>query len=140
MKQHQPRARFARRRGARQGAAVVEFAVCLPVLLLIVFGSIEAASLLFLRQTLVQSAYEGAKVAIRNNGNASDATEAIMNVAAGRRIDQLAIDFNPSDFASQPQGTQVVVTVTAPGGSNSFIPLGILGNQQVSASAVMVKE
>ena len=53
-----------RARDARKGAAVVEFAVCLPVVVLIVLGSIEAASLLFLKQTLVQASYEGVKVAI----------------------------------------------------------------------------
>ena len=47
-------------RTKREGAAVVEFAVCLPLIVLIVLGTIEAGSLLFLKQTLVQAAYEGA--------------------------------------------------------------------------------
>lgn len=43
---------FNRRKTARRrGAAVVEFAVCLPVIILVVLGSIEAASMLFLRIT-----------------------------------------------------------------------------------------
>lgn len=49
------------RKRKRRGAAVVEFAVCLPVIIIIVFGAIEAASLLFLKQALIQSAYERRK-------------------------------------------------------------------------------
>ena len=61
----------------REGAAVVEFAVCLPLVILIVLGTIEAGSLLFLKQTLVQAAYEGAKVAIATGD--TDQVEAVVD-------------------------------------------------------------
>lgn len=124
----------------RTGAAVVEFAVCLPVILLIVLGSIEAASMLFLRQALVQSAYEGAKVAARNDGNITDATTAVENVAAGRRLKSMAVTFAPADIEAVPQGEIIRVTVSAPGDANSFIPFGPFKNRTVAAQAVMVKE
>ena len=124
----------------RTGAAVVEFAVCLPVIIFIVLGSIEAASMLFLRQALIQSAYEGAKVAVRNNGDNATATTAIENVAAGRRLNDVTITFSPADVASVPQGDFVRVTISAPGDSNSFIPFGPFKGRTVSARAVMVKE
>ena len=130
-----------RKRGRnRKGAAVVEFAVCLPVILLIVLGSIEAASMMFLRQALVQSAYEGAKVAIRNNGNNADANAAVQAVAAGRRIQQMTVTFDPADVSTVAQGETVTVTITAPGDTNSFIPFGPFKNKLVAAQAVMVKE
>ena len=52
----------ARTKG-RFGNATVELAVCLPVLVLIIFGSLQASSMYFLRQAMVQSAYEGVKEA-----------------------------------------------------------------------------
>ena len=132
---------FKRRKPTgRRGAAVVEFAVCLPVIILIVLGSIEAASMLFLRQALIQSAYEGAKVAIRADGNNSDATTAIENVAAGRRLNGVQIDFSPKNVSKAKQGEFISITISAPGDSNSFIPFGPFKNQIVSARAVMVKE
>jgi hypothetical protein len=105
-----------------------------------VLGSIEAASMMFLRQALVQSAYEGAKVAIRNNGNNADANAAIQAVAAGRRINQLTVTFEPADVSTVAQGDTVRVTITAPGDTNSFIPFGPFKNKLVAAQAVMVKE
>jgi Flp pilus assembly protein TadG len=128
------------KRVSRRGAAVVEFAVCLPVILLIVLGSIEAASMLFLRQALIQSAYEGAKVAIRDNGNNADATTAIENVAAGRRLNDVEVEFSPKNVSKAKQGEFISVTISAPGDSNSFIPFGPFKNRIVSARAVMVKE
>ncbi len=40
----------------RRGAAIVELAVCLPVIALIVFASLEGANMLFVRQATVQAA------------------------------------------------------------------------------------
>jgi len=41
----------------KRGAAVVEFAILLPVFVLILFGSIEACSMIFLQQSLEMAAY-----------------------------------------------------------------------------------
>lgn len=118
----------------------MEFAVCLPVIILIVLGSIEAASMLFLRQALVQSAYEGAKVAARTRGDNPSALNAIESVASGRRIKNTNVIFSPSNVESAEPGDIIRVTVSAPGDANSFIPFGPFKNRTVAAQAVMVKE
>jgi Flp pilus assembly protein TadG len=123
----------------RKGAAVVEFAVCLPVILLIVLGSIQAASLMFLRQALIQSAYEGAKIAVRFDGTNPAAINAMQNVANGRRIKSPSFSLS-DDVTTVDRGTPIVVTVTAPGDLNSFIPFGPFAGQTIQAQAVMVKE
>lgn len=129
----------SRRRHSRNGAAVVEFAVCLPVIMLIVLGSIEAASMLFLKQTLVQASYEGAKIAISDRSQ-TDVEEAIQAVGAGRNIQDLLIEFTPSVLADATPGDVVTIRVSAPGDSNSFIPFGPFKNKTVVASASMIKE
>ena len=126
--------------GKRKGAAVVEFAVCLPVIFLIGLGSIQAASLLVLRQAMVQSAYEAAKVAVQSNATAADATAAANRVAAGRRLTSVQIEFSPSNIAGLAKGTPIRVTVSAPGNGNSLIPFGVFNNRTVAASATMMKE
>jgi Flp pilus assembly protein TadG len=124
----------------RQGAAVVELAVCLPVLLLIGLGSIQAASMLFLRQALVQSAYESAKVAVRTHATNAEATAAAQRVAAGRRISNMQISFSPADISSVPKGQLIRVSVSAPGNDNSLIPFDLFRDRIVSGGAAMVKE
>jgi Flp pilus assembly protein TadG len=125
---------------SRRGAAMVEFAVCLPVILLIVFGAIEAASMMFLKQALVQASYESVKIAARNEGTASQAIQAANDVAAGRRVANLNVRFEPSDIENVPRGRLIRVTVTAPANANSLISFGTFRGRTIAADATMVKE
>ena len=61
---HRVPARRDRRSQRARGAAVVEFAVVLPLLLTILFGIIEYGWVFMVRQTLQTSAREGARIAI----------------------------------------------------------------------------
>ena len=56
-------------RATRRGVAAVELAVCLPVIILLVFGAIEASSFIFLKQSLNVAAYEGIRESIRISSN-----------------------------------------------------------------------
>lgn len=57
----------------RRGLAAIEFAICLPVLALLVFGSLEATAFIFLKQSLHVAAYEGVR-----NGSRADATQQLL--------------------------------------------------------------
>jgi Flp pilus assembly protein TadG len=65
---HRVSARRSRRAGSRgeraRGAAVVEFAVVLPLLLTILFGIMEYGWVFMVRQTLQTAAREGTRIAI----------------------------------------------------------------------------
>ena len=129
-----------RKRKLRRGAAVVEFAVCLPVIMLVVLGSIEAASMLFLRQAMIQTAYEGAKVAILRDSQNSNAIAAADAVVQGRGLNGVSLTFDPADISTAAPGDTIRIVAFAPGDSNSLLPFGPFKNQTVSAAAVMVKE
>ena len=128
------------RRNKRRGAAVVEFAVCLPLIVLIVFGGIEAANMLFLRQTLVQAAYEGVKTGVKVDGTAQQATDSAQAVCDGRNLRNVRINISPSDLSTAARGQIVEITVSAPGDDNSLFPFGPFAGKDVTATAVMVKE
>jgi len=127
-------------RRKRHGAAVVEFAVCLPLIVLIVFGGIEAANMLFLRQTLVQAAYEGVKTGVKVSGSSASATASAQAVCDGRNLNNVTITLTPSDVTSIQRGELFEVMVSAPGDDNSLFPFGPFAGKNVTASAVMVKE
>lgn len=126
--------------GNRRGAAVVEFAVCLPVIVLIMLGSIEAANMLFLRQALVQASYEGAKAAIKNDSDNATVTLIANQVADGRRLAGFSVETIPADVSSVAQGELVRVRTSAPVKSNSFISGTVFRQLNLDAEAVMVKE
>ena len=52
-------------RKKRTGAAVIEMAICLPVSVFMVFGTIELTGAIFLKQTLTSAAHEGALAGMR---------------------------------------------------------------------------
>lgn len=124
----------------RKGAAVVEFAVCLPLIVLIMLGSIEAANMLFLRQALVQASYEGAKAAVKPESDNATVTLIANQVAEGRRLSGFTIETTPADVSSVPQGDLIRVRASAPVNSNSFISGTVFRVVNLDAEAVMVKE
>ncbi|MCA9165038.1 MAG: pilus assembly protein, partial [Planctomycetales bacterium] len=52
------------------GVATLEMAVCLPMLVIITFCSIEAANFIYLKQSLTEAAYEAVRVATATGQNA----------------------------------------------------------------------
>ena len=124
----------------RRGVAVVELAVCMPVLVLITMIAIQASDLLFLKQTLHISAYESMRVAIRNDATTSDAKAAGDNILNLRNVNAGRIIFTPLDVSSAARGETISVTVTAPSDANSVLPYWLYQGKLVRATASMVKE
>lgn len=130
------RKRFGRR---RKGAALIEFSICLPFLVLIVLSSMECTNYIFMRQALVQSAYEGVRVAINPQSNQSAAITRINEVLDGRNISNASIDFN-RNLNSARRGDTIEVTVSAPSNGNLLFGLPGFSNRNVSVNATMVRE
>lgn len=131
--------RSPRKSSRRRGTATVELAVLLPVILVVVLGAIESASMIFLRQALIQSAYEGAKVAVKS-GDTTLARNFALAVTTGRKINDVAIQFDPADIQSADRGSLVRVSVSASGDNNSVLPFGMFGNRRITAQAIMARE
>ena len=124
----------------RRGAAVIEFAVCLPVIVLLVLGSIEATSFIFLKQSLQTAAYEGTRHAIRRGATRDEAEGRVHNILDARRVRGANIQFPLGDPDSADRGALVAVQVAAPASTNS--PLGgrFISNRTLTVRTVMVKE
>ena len=131
----------SRTSGARvRGAATVELAVCLPVIFQLSLGAMEGASLIFLRQAMVQSAYETVKEAVRTDGSQAQGLVLGEQVLSFRGVTGETFSFNPSNVDGLDPGTPVTVTVTAPGDANSVFPFGPFQNRVLTVQATMLKE
>ena len=124
----------------RRGTSTVELAVCLPVIFLLSLGAMEGASLIFLRQAMVQSAYERVKESVRADGSEAAGLIRGEQVLSFRGVTGQSFTFSPSNVDSLEPGTPVTVTVSAPGDANSVFPFGPFQNQEVSVQATMLKE
>ena len=123
-----------------RGAATVELAVCLPVLILLILGALSATSMIFLRQAVVQSAYETIRVAVKRDGTEADARQRGEDVLSFRNIVASSVVFDPADPEAQDRGTPITVTIQAAAAPDKFYSFGPFVNQTVEVSATMVKE
>jgi Flp pilus assembly protein TadG len=105
---------------ARSGLAVVELAICLPLMVMLTFGAIEAANAIYLKQTLVTAAYEAARTATALGATQKDGEDRYKEVVDAVGMNGAAIAFSPQIKSDTPSGTAIKVTVTAPADSNSF--------------------
>ena len=127
-------------RHARRAVAAVEFAVCLPVILILVFGSIEASSFIFLKQSLHIAAYEGARQAVRIESDNEDATQSVQNILASRNVRDFSVTFPNGEAGKANRGDEIVVEVSAPTNTNSPLAGQFVSNRILTARVVMVKE
>ena len=125
---------------SRSGIAATEFAVCLPILLVILIGIIEACSMVYLKQTLSVAAYEGVRVALKPDAAASDITAACNRILTQRKVQGATVTITPADFAVQPEQTWITVRVAATGSGNSVIAGWFYDTLVVDGQATIMKE
>ncbi|MEM6779880.1 MAG: TadE family protein [Planctomycetota bacterium] len=128
------------RRDRRRGAAVVEFAVCLPILVLLIFGSIEAASMIFLKQSLNVAAYEAAREAIRNGRTNADAQSKAANILAARNVVDFDVRFPRGESFDLPRGQEIIAEVSAPSARNSALVGQFISDRVITSRIVMIKQ
>ncbi|MEM7782809.1 MAG: TadE family protein [Planctomycetota bacterium] len=123
----------------RQGAAIVELAVCLPILILITVGTISSTSIIFLKQSLKIAAYEGARVAIVPGAESGSVVAEVQSILSQRSVTGAVIDVTP-DVRSSSQGTTITVTIDAPASGNGFFIETFFSGRSFSESVSVMKE
>lgn len=136
-----PRTRHVRRsQKTRSGVACVEAAFCLPVILLVVLGSVEVTNKIFLKQSLSTAAYEACRTAIQSSTTTAIARASGEEILKARNVRSATITFTPADVGNAPRGQMIRVTVSASGKANSILNNDFTVAGDVSSTVVMVKE
>jgi Flp pilus assembly protein TadG len=124
-------------RGER-GQAVVEFALIVPLLVLLTMGMVDFGRIFYSYEGLANAAREGARYCALNPGNASG-TQSRVN----GEVNGMVASVTASGCTNQPKGQPVTVTVTAPFSLVtpllcSIVTCGPGNTVTVGASATMV--
>jgi Flp pilus assembly protein TadG len=115
-----------RRRDARTGAVVVEFAIAAPIFFLFMLLAFEFGWLNVMRHTADNAAYEAARTAIVPGATAAEAlakATSILNVVGARNA---TINITPNNITNST--TAVTVAVDLPMSSNGLITPRFTGN------------
>jgi Flp pilus assembly protein TadG len=130
----------SRARTRRRGAAIAEFAICLPILLLVSFSLIELCSMMFVKQGLTIAAYEAAHRGVQPAATSADAILAAEEILQQRRIEGGTVTVTPGEILLVEQGDFFTVRVTAPASRNRMVPLPLFTTSDLSGTAVAMKE
>ena len=123
-----------------RGVASVELAFVLPVMLILVLGTIEVCQRIFLRQSAVIVAYEGARTAVRSTSSNVDVSTRCLSMLTQRNVKGAVVTVTPADLLSQPSGTQIRVRVEVPWASNSPTRFVLQDQGTISVDAYMLRE
>ncbi len=125
----------------RRGAAAVECALCIPVVVVLMIGTLSVCSDIYLKETLTVAAFEGARSAVRRRATPEIAQASAENILNSRGIVNGTVTITPDDFSELRAMDEVTVLVTAPVEGNSFFSWNaVLPTRFVSARVTMVRE
>jgi hypothetical protein len=130
------------RRPKRTAAALVELAICLPLMAFLVGATVESCDLIFLRNTLATASYSGTLEVSRAGCTESSIRNQISQVLSAGKIKDFTISItksNGSSFSTSVKGDLIRVQVSAVSASNlrmgRFIPT-IANSINVQAIAI----
>ncbi len=137
------RSTVEKRRGRiafRRGAAMVEFAICLPVFFLITMGTIETCRMIYLRQSLKLAAYESARVGIIPTVTIDTMKDQCILVLENRKIAGYEFSCNPPNLEDLQMGDLLTVTIAIPAEPNALVGSWFYTKKTISASVSIMAE
>jgi len=128
-------------RKIRRGAAAVEFAIVLPVFVLLTFGMIEYGRMVMVQQVITNASREGARRAVLDGATSTEVTDAVTTYLTNAAISGGTTTMSPANPSSAAAGDPVTVTVSIPFADVSWLPSPMyLGGKTLSASTTMRRE
>lgn len=110
-------------RARRKGLAAAEAAVCIPFVVVFALASIEACSMIYLKQSVTIAAYEGARTGNALGATSSDVDSVCQQIFADRGISGATVQTTPSEISTASSGQYFSVSCSAPCAGNSLLPL-----------------
>jgi hypothetical protein len=107
---------------------------------MMLLGTIECCSMIFVTQTLHIAAYEGARVALVPKITASQIDHSIRQILNDRRVKDAKITITPSNFSTAPLMSFITVRVTAPANPNMPVTPLFFNGQELRGECSMMKE
>ncbi len=133
----------AHTRKKRRGAAVVETALCLPVIVILMFATLEICAGIYLKESLSIAAYEGARTGVKRRSTRAQVISRVEDILAARNVTLGSggrITVAPTDLSTLDILDPITVTITAPTADNSAFVFNHLANRNITATVKMARE
>ncbi len=108
-------------RGSRRsGAAIVEVALTLPILVLICLATIDTCRVIFVKQSAKLAAFECARIGIIPGVTKTQLDRLCANFMANRSVSQATLTLSVDDLSTLSKGDLLTTTVHVPANSNAL--------------------
>ncbi|KAA5540019.1 pilus assembly protein [Roseiconus nitratireducens] len=111
-----------KRQRQRRGAAVVEFALIVPVMLTFTFGMIELSRMSMVKESLTQATREGARVGVRPTADSADVVARVNEELDIMGLSGATLTITPQVLEQAEPGDYIHVKLTIPISETSWIP------------------
>ena len=135
-----------RSRARRRGTLTVEMAMVVPVIFLMIFGSIEFARMMMVRQALTNAAHEGCRnaclVTTRDSSSSDTIVRESLNgvISNSSETESLRIVFDPSFESSPDKGTTITTSVEIDCADVSWLPPFFTSGARIRGTSTMSRE
>ncbi|MCA8988687.1 MAG: pilus assembly protein [Planctomycetaceae bacterium] len=127
-----------KQKSSRSGAALVEFAMTVPIVFTFFFAAFDICRYSMLKHTAEQAAFEGARRASIPGASAADASAAAQSEVDKIGLKNVTITVNPTTIKNSTE--DVTVTVEVPLESNSWVPVKVLTGGIIKRSCKLSRE
>lgn len=95
----------------RNGAVAAEFAICAPILFMLLFAALEVGFANMMYHSTEAACYEAARTAIVPGATAAEANAAANRVLRSAGINSAAIQITPGNLATETETVSVQISV-----------------------------
>ena len=132
-------------RANRAGAAAVEMAFVIPVLFILVFGSIELCQRVYTKQSAVIAAYEACRVATRQTSDTAAVESACQTLLEEQGVEGASIQVRDMERGQNhlddiETGDEIRVRITVPWGDNIISQYIVKNQGNFQVNAHMLRE
>ena len=123
----------------RTGATAVEFAMTLPLLLLMLFGTYELTRANMMFHTAEAAAYEGARLGIVPGATTAECEQAALDMLATSGIKNAEVTVNPGNLDTETETVTVTISLAYRDNTIMF-PLFLGRDARVIKTCELVRE
>lgn len=124
----------------RKGAAIVELAIVLPLLLLLLMGTIEACAAMHLQQSIDIASYEAVRTSLLPKSSSTLVRTTAEKFLTNRNTKGATVSISPANFETAPIGTTITVSISAPSDQNLPVSPFFFRGRNIVGSCSMMKE
>lgn len=124
----------------RRGVTAVELAICLPMLVLVTLATIEACTMIYLKQSLKIAAYEAGRVGMVPGAEPENIQAQCDQLLSSRNVHGYTVMCDPPHPSRLAGGDFFRISVSAPCVGNSFLGGWFYEDRVVTESVEMMAE